>query len=79
VPACQRVNATLAQFYISSDDTSDYLEFQRPDIWALVYNENYGIDKLFERNLRHDDDKRATCRWVHLPANNERWIHVSNR
>lgn len=68
--ACQSVNATLAQFYISNDDTSDYLEFQRPDIWALVYNENYGIHKLFERNLRHDDDKRATCRWVHFPANN---------
>jgi hypothetical protein len=68
--ACRTVSATLAQFYISNDDTSDYLEFQRPDVEALVYQLNYGIDKLFERNLRHDDDKRATCRWVHLPANN---------
>lgn len=67
---CRTLNATLAQFYISNDDTSDYLEFQRPNIEALVYHRDYGVNKLFERNLRHDDDKRATCRWVHLPANN---------
>jgi hypothetical protein len=76
ISACVTLNATLAQFYISNDDTSDYLEFQRPDVFSVVYDhEDYGIGKLFERNLRHDDDKRATCRWVHLPANNEKWVH----
>ncbi|KAH6839514.1 hypothetical protein B0I37DRAFT_235814 [Chaetomium sp. MPI-CAGE-AT-0009] len=69
------LSTTIAQFYISHDDTRDYLEFQRPNVVSLIYDPHYGIDKLFERNLRHDDDKRATCRWVHIPANNEQWVH----
>ncbi|KAH6627459.1 hypothetical protein F5144DRAFT_651976 [Chaetomium tenue] len=70
---CLRMSATLAQFYISNDGTSDFLEFQRQNVYAVVYDHLRGMGRLFERNLRRDDDKRATCRWVYLPANNELW------
>jgi hypothetical protein len=71
--ACKKLKATLAQFYIAKDLSSDYLDPQRPHVHTALYNEAYGIDELFRRNLRHDEEMQPTCRWIHLPANNVRF------
>jgi hypothetical protein len=68
--ACMKLDATLAQFYIANDGSTDYLDIQRPWVHGAIYDKRYGVEKLFDRNLRLDEDKRATCRWIHLPANN---------
>jgi hypothetical protein len=72
--ACRNLEATLAQFYIAKDGSRDYLDPQRPNILATIYDKRYGIDKLFDRNRRPDEDKQATCRWIHVPANNVRGL-----
>jgi hypothetical protein len=68
--ACMKLDATLAQFYIATDGSTDYLDIQRPWVHGAIYDKCYGVDRLFDRNRRLDEDKRATCRWIHLPANN---------
>ncbi|KAK4248638.1 hypothetical protein C7999DRAFT_30872 [Corynascus novoguineensis] len=76
VAACRKSVATIAQFYIAKDGSEDYLDLQRPDVYTVIYDQQYGVDNWFHRNHRHDKvDMRPTCRWIHLPANNEQWIH----
>ncbi|KAH7303392.1 hypothetical protein B0I35DRAFT_517349 [Stachybotrys elegans] len=76
VSACRKSVATLAQFYITKDGSEDKLDLQRPDVYTVIYDQQYGVDNLFDRNLRRDKgDMRPTCRWIHLPANNEQWVH----
>ncbi|KAH6612274.1 hypothetical protein B0J18DRAFT_77748 [Chaetomium sp. MPI-SDFR-AT-0129] len=74
--ACDKIRAVLMQFYIAQDEHQDYVERQQPTVRTAVYQLGYGTDKLFERSLRVDEDKRPTCRWVHLPANNEKWVQA---
>ncbi|KAK4039188.1 hypothetical protein C8A01DRAFT_36875 [Parachaetomium inaequale] len=73
--ACRKSVATVAQLYIATDGSKDYLELQRPDVYTAIYDQQYGVEKWWDRNLGNDGDKRATCRWIHLPANNEQWVH----
>lgn len=75
--ACKKLDATLAQFYIAKDGSTDYLDLQRTWVHGAIYDELYGIEKLFDRNLRPDEDKRTTCRWIHLPANNVSIVRIS--
>ncbi|KAK4158244.1 hypothetical protein C8A00DRAFT_10967, partial [Chaetomidium leptoderma] len=76
---CRRFDATLAQLYIAKDDSRDYLDRQGPDVYSVIYDQKDGIEKMFQRNLRPDEDKRATCRWVHLPANNDLFVRQLRR
>ncbi|KAJ3567999.1 hypothetical protein NPX13_g6570 [Xylaria arbuscula] len=72
--AC-KTDAILTQFYISKNPLSDFLQDRNPDVHGVIYNEAYGITKSSSRNLGTDPDKEETCKWVHLPANNEKWVH----
>ncbi|KAK4165403.1 hypothetical protein QBC43DRAFT_287954 [Cladorrhinum sp. PSN259] len=74
--ACKKLKATLVQFYIATDGTADYTNEQRPTMHEVLYDDSYGPEKLFGRNLRHYEDKKPTCRWIHLPANNEEWAQA---
>ncbi|KAK4183856.1 hypothetical protein QBC35DRAFT_442582 [Podospora australis] len=74
ITACKKTDATLIQFYIATDGTADYIDRQRPTVHQVLYDEADGPDKLFRRNLQQHEDKRPTCRWIHLPANNEEWV-----
>ncbi|KAK3989115.1 hypothetical protein QBC44DRAFT_381891 [Cladorrhinum sp. PSN332] len=72
---CRKSEAFLVQFYIAKNNSTDYLDRQRSTIYRLIYDPRYGADNLFRRNKRNTDtEKRATCRWIHLPANNEEWV-----
>ncbi|KAK4224297.1 hypothetical protein QBC38DRAFT_24204 [Podospora fimiseda] len=72
---CRKSEAFLVQFYIAKNNSTDYLDRQRSTIYRLIYDPKYGADNLFRRNKRNTDvEKRATCRWIHIPANNEEWV-----
>ncbi|KAK4158875.1 hypothetical protein QBC43DRAFT_248639 [Cladorrhinum sp. PSN259] len=71
---CRKSEAFLVQFYIAKNNSTDYLDRQRSTIYRLIYDPRYGAENLFRRNKRTDTEKRATCRWIHLPANNEEWV-----
>lgn len=77
--ACKTLKATLAQFYIATDYSSDYFDPQRPAVHTILYDDQYGIEELFQRNIRSEDGKSPTCRWIHLPANNVRDKQTSLR
>jgi hypothetical protein len=68
--ACRKSDTILAQFYIANDGREDSLKPLRPDVYTVIYDQQYGIEKLFDRSRSLGQDKRATCRWIHLPANN---------
>lgn len=68
--ACESARVDLIQFYIAQDEHQDYLDPQRPTVYTALYNPAYGTEQLFQRSLLLDEDKRPTCRWIHLPANN---------
>jgi hypothetical protein len=70
IDASRKSVATLAQLYIAKDGSKDYLEMQRPDVYSVIYDQQYAVEKWWDRNLLRGQDKRATCRWIHLPANN---------
>ncbi|KAK4457240.1 hypothetical protein QBC42DRAFT_236823, partial [Cladorrhinum samala] len=72
--ACRKSEAFLVQFYIDRNGSTDYLDYQRSALYHLIYDSRYGVENLFRRNKRNDPEKRETCRWIHLPANNEKWV-----
>lgn len=67
----KKSEAILTQFYIDRNATRDFLSRQRPDVFAVVYDTEYGLGRLFSGNVSNNArDKQTTCRWIHLPANN---------
>ncbi|KAI1132545.1 hypothetical protein F5Y10DRAFT_230813 [Nemania abortiva] len=72
---CRRSEAILTQFYITEDASKDFLFRQRPSVYTVIYDQRYGVQKLFSRKFGNAKGKQATCRWIHLPANNEKWVH----
>ncbi|KAI1114783.1 hypothetical protein F5Y14DRAFT_412819 [Nemania sp. NC0429] len=73
--ACEQSDATLAQFYVSSDNKKDFLDVTPHNVYRVIYDEKYGTENLFRWDLRLSKKMQATCRWAHLPANNEEWVH----
>ncbi|KAK4185296.1 hypothetical protein QBC35DRAFT_18484 [Podospora australis] len=72
---CQQIQADMFQFYItvSPDGNTERYSQQRPNIDKLIYDPEYGAHPMFEWITEHS--MKPACRWIHLPANNERWIH----
>ncbi|KAK7748292.1 hypothetical protein SLS62_008753 [Diatrype stigma] len=73
--ACKKSEATLVQFYIANEENKDYIDEQQVPIFWLLYDLCYTFQRLFQQNLSRESCKKAACRWIHLPANNEQWIH----
>ncbi|KAI1171710.1 hypothetical protein F4777DRAFT_43189 [Nemania sp. FL0916] len=75
--ACRLSNAYLTQFYIeqTESDRQDSLYPQRPNLYTAIYDEKYGAEKLFRLHLINAHNTWETCKWIHLPANNEKWVH----
>lgn len=62
--ACRNLRTIVAEFYIKS--TSQY---DNPSVIELIYQLDKGPVTIFE-NLTISEE--ASCRWIHLPANNVR-------
>ncbi|KAI1101144.1 hypothetical protein F4804DRAFT_347926 [Jackrogersella minutella] len=73
--ACERSKATIVQFHTTRDGSRICFEKQELPVSQLIYDEDYNIDGLFQQNNNSEVDGRSTCRWIHLPANNEKWVH----
>jgi hypothetical protein len=76
--ACRRAKASLIQFYVEKQGgKQDFWARYRTDVFRVIYEPDNGIDKLFNRKLGAEYETRllATCKWIHLPANNEKWVH----
>ncbi|KAI0975130.1 hypothetical protein F4678DRAFT_457396 [Xylaria arbuscula] len=77
VKTCRDSNALLTQFYIQEeeDDSKDSLIQLRYSIYKAIYDRELESRELFEMPFPLNENTRATCKWIHLPANNERWVH----
>ncbi|KAI1745388.1 hypothetical protein F4680DRAFT_402066 [Xylaria scruposa] len=75
--ACKQSKALLTQFYIEErkDGSKDLLHPQHPNIYQVIYDRKLGSRNLFATPNVLNENMRATCKWIHLPANNERWVH----
>ncbi|KAI0552777.1 hypothetical protein F4679DRAFT_591618 [Xylaria curta] len=75
--ACKQSKALLTQFYIEErkDGSKDLLYSQRHNIYEVIYDRKLGTRNLFATPYVLNQNMRATCKWIHLPANNERWVH----
>ncbi|KAK3381256.1 hypothetical protein B0H63DRAFT_475184 [Podospora didyma] len=80
--ACTQARAILAEFYESTagdaTETGQLLaDLDAPNILDLIYRKEQGpvriLSKLTERHVISKGD--VCCRWIHVPANNEQWIH----
>ncbi|KAH6627707.1 hypothetical protein F5144DRAFT_593882 [Chaetomium tenue] len=72
--ACKKTKASLIQFYVDEHSgKQDFWARYRPDVFQVIYDPAYGIDKLFDKRLDGWDPRRLvkTCKWIHLPANND--------
>jgi hypothetical protein len=70
---CRKTKASLIQFYVEEQSgKQDFWARYRPDVFRVIYDPEDGIDKLFDRKLAKGYQRKlsATCRWIHLPANN---------
>ncbi|KAI0536185.1 hypothetical protein GGR58DRAFT_528552 [Xylaria digitata] len=74
---CRQSNALLTQFYIEEgeDNNKDSLYLWRYNIYEAIYDKNHGTRKLFATPSALNKNTWATCKWIHLPANNEKWVH----
>ncbi|KAK0708109.1 hypothetical protein B0H67DRAFT_671831 [Lasiosphaeris hirsuta] len=77
--ACEGTKAIIAEFYSTKEDkaSSDY---DRPSVLDLIYHRESGpadiLTKKAETNIsRLKGEEDVYCRWIHVPANNEQWIH----
>jgi hypothetical protein len=68
--ACKKSKAILAQFYLNEGSKFDFVDPQECSVFKVIYDEAYGPEALFSRELRKRPDGKRTCRWIHLPANN---------
>lgn len=68
--ACRKSKATLAQFYLKQDGNTDYVDRRECSVFEVIYDKRYGPNNSFNRKLRRDPDRKPTCKWIHLPANN---------
>ncbi|KAI0880869.1 uncharacterized protein GGS22DRAFT_197215 [Annulohypoxylon maeteangense] len=73
--ACKKSEATVAQFYVSEDGRQDSFNKQQLPVYWLLYNTRPRIREFFKQLSSAEEKKKKTCRWIHLPANNERWVY----
>lgn len=71
---CWKTNANLVQLYISDNKQQEFLDLQQRSVYELIYHQEYGPKKFFQWNERLGGNTKATCKWIHLPANNEKWV-----
>ncbi|KAK0730918.1 hypothetical protein B0H67DRAFT_54411 [Lasiosphaeris hirsuta] len=81
--ACVRSKAIVAEFYDrdglgdSREDRQLLADYYVPSVLDLVYQKGLGpakiLSKLAERHVIQKGD--VCCRWIHVPANNEQWLH----
>ena len=77
--ASERTRAIIGGFYSTNDGLrSDY---ELPSILDLIYEKSWGpvrvLSKVTSRvqSSSATENPEALCRWIHLPANNEQWVH----
>ncbi|KAI2463165.1 hypothetical protein F4781DRAFT_440881 [Annulohypoxylon bovei var. microspora] len=73
--ANKRIKAHLVEFYITEESRGGSFHQESPLVYRLLRDAQYGIEGLFQRNMIRVEGKKLTCRWIHLPANNEKWLY----
>jgi len=73
--ALKAFKALLVEVFLG-DDKDDFLDFLspvEPPVYDLIYSEQGELDKILS-TLRPESvsDRKAKCRWIHIPANNVR-------
>ncbi|KAK5657426.1 hypothetical protein OQA88_2998 [Cercophora sp. LCS_1] len=76
--ACTRSRAFVAAFYSKTAEGPPIGLYEVPSVYDLIYNSQGGpaaiIAKAMEGLSGAESDPPA-CRWLHIPANNEQWVH----
>ncbi|KAI1172766.1 hypothetical protein F4777DRAFT_560431 [Nemania sp. FL0916] len=70
--ACKNSDALLTQFYVPEGTSNDFVS-QRRNVFAVIYDS--GAETILSKDTGYIEGKQVACRWIHLPANNERWVH----
>ncbi|KAJ3535709.1 hypothetical protein NM208_g7028 [Fusarium decemcellulare] len=77
--ACRTAEAYLAEFFKENDAGSRVVySYQQSSatIDDLVYDDAGGLEQILDRRRGiQDKSRKSHCKWVHLPANNEQWVH----
>jgi len=71
--ALKAFKALLVEVFLGDDkdDYSDYLSPVETLVYDLVYSNQGGLDKILSTwRPQSVSDRKAKCRWIHLPANN---------
>ncbi|KAI8631754.1 hypothetical protein F5Y19DRAFT_424716 [Xylariaceae sp. FL1651] len=77
--ACQDHEPILLEIFNKEKDggnngESRELFNQRPaSLYKLIYDESGGLENILRTS--RPPNLKAICKWVHLPANNEQWVH----
>ncbi|KAF4985060.1 hypothetical protein FDECE_16860 [Fusarium decemcellulare] len=77
--ACRIAEAYLAEFFKEIDAGSRVVYSYNQSsatIDDLVYDDAGGLEQILDRRRGIlDKARKSHCQWVHLPANNEQWVH----
>ncbi|PCG95219.1 Hypothetical protein PENO1_074590 [Penicillium occitanis (nom. inval.)] len=71
--ACRRIEAGLSEFYWDPY-SGEILNLKDPTIFRLIYHKKERLEEIFSNSK--PPGLKSRCRWIHLPANNEQWIHA---
>ena len=80
--ALQALKALVMEVFLGdeNDDYSDFLSPAEPLVYDLVYSNPEGLENMLSK-LRPESvsDRKAKCRWIHLPATNVRRSSSSSK
>ncbi|KAL2270175.1 hypothetical protein VTJ83DRAFT_2359 [Remersonia thermophila] len=69
---------TIAEVFLRNKPgrRSEIFSFEVPSVYNALYNPSLNLSKILARSRpKFLTNKLPSCRWIHVPANNEQWIH----
>ena len=76
--ACNAFDMILAEVFLQRkrERFSEVFNFDLASIYDIIYKGNSGVSQVLAAsrpdNLTND---KVRCRWIHVPSNNEQWVH----
>ncbi len=78
--ACDAFDVILAEVFVRKkrDRLEEAFNFDLASAYDVIYNASAGVSKLLNDSRPPEKDmvvEKVLCRWLHLPSNNEQWVH----
>lgn len=76
--ACNEFNMILAEVFLQKKGNrlSEVFNIDMASVYDVIYKGQSGVSRVLAESRPEKYSKdRVRCRWIHVPSNNEQWVH----